>query len=191
MGDPKKSRRKYSRPRHPWKKDRIDAERVILKEYGLKNKREIWQMTAFLRDVSDQAKKLIMARGTQVERERELLIARLVRQGLIGQGSKLDDVLGLSLNSILERRLQTFVVRKGLAKTMNQARQFIVHTHILVNGKVVTRPSYLVLSGEEQQIAFHPLSVLSSAEHPVRAVPAPAVVQLQKQEQKQGKSGGT
>ncbi|MBI4016398.1 MAG: 30S ribosomal protein S4 [Candidatus Aenigmarchaeota archaeon] len=190
MGDPKKSRRKYSRPRHPWKKDRIEAEKVILKEYGLKNKREIWQMTAFLRAVSDQAKKLIAARGTQVERERELLIARLVRQGLIGQGSKLDDVLGLSLNSILERRLQTFVVRKGLAKTMNQARQFIVHTHILVNSKVVTRPSYLVLSAEEQQIAFHPQSVLSSADHPVRAAPAPAVVQPQKQEQKQGKSGG-
>ncbi len=180
MGDPKKSRRKYSRPQHPWKKDRIEAEKIILKEYGLKNKREIWQMTAFLRNISDQAKKLIAARGTQAERERELLITRLVRQGLVRQGSKLDDVLGLTLNNILERRLQTLVVRKSLAKTMNQARQFIVHTHILVNNKVITRPSYLVLSDEEHQIAFHSRSVLSSSDHPVRA--APAAVQAQKQE---------
>src|SRR3989344_3079941 len=101
MGDPKKRRRKYSRPQHPWKKDRIEGERKILKAYGLKNKREIWQMAAFLRSISDQAKKLIASRGEQAEKERELFLARLVRQGLVGTGAKLDDVLGISLDNVL------------------------------------------------------------------------------------------
>lgn len=169
MGDPKKSRRKYSRPHHPWKKDRIDGEKKVLKAYGLKNKREIWQMAAFLRSISDQAKKLIASRGVQADKERELFLARLVRQGLMGAGAKLDDVLGISLDNVLERRLQTLVVRKGLAKSMNQARQFIAHNHVLVNNKIITRPSYLVSSDEEHKMGFHAMSALNNPEHPVRA----------------------
>ena len=169
MGDPKKSRRKHSRPQHPWKKERIETEKKILKDYGLKNKREIWQMSSVLRNIRDQAKKLIAARGTQAERERIHLMEKLSRQGLITTGAKLDDVLELSLNNILERRLQTLLVRKGLAKTMNQARQFIVHTHIMVDNKKVTRPSYLVQSNEENTLSFTGASPLANAEHPVRA----------------------
>ena len=189
MGDPKKSRRKYSRPQHPWKKDRIEGERKILKAYGLKNKREIWQMAAFLRSISDQAKKLIASRGEQAEKERELFLARLVRQGLVGTGAKLDDVLGISLDNVLERRLQTFVVRKGFAKSMNQSRQFIAHNHILVNSKIVTRPSYLVSSDEEQKIGFHAMSALNNPEHPVRVQSAQLPTQKSESKESGKKSG--
>ena len=170
MGDPRKFRVAYSRPQHPWKKDRIEAERKIVKAYGLKNKREVWQMSSVLRNIRDQAKNLIVASGSQAEHERGLLVNRLVSLGLVKSDAKLDDVLSLTLQSILERRLQTILVRKGLAKTMNQARQFITHTHILVNNKTVTRPSYLVHSGEEQMVAFQIQSSLSSSDHPVRVV---------------------
>ncbi len=169
MGDPKKSRRRYSRPRHPWKKERIEAEKKIVKEYGLKNKREVWQMSSVLRNISDQAKKLIAASGKQAERERSQLMQRLANLGLISTQAKLDDVLGLTLNNVLERRLQTVVVRKGLAKTMNQARQFITHNHIIVNNTTITRPSYLVHRIEEEKIMFSPKSSLIDTNHPARA----------------------
>ena len=39
MGDPKKARKKYSTPIHPWQKFRIDDEKAIIKEYGMKNKK--------------------------------------------------------------------------------------------------------------------------------------------------------
>ena len=44
MGDPRKTRKKYDTPQHPWQKERMDQESVFLKEYGLKNKKEIWKM---------------------------------------------------------------------------------------------------------------------------------------------------
>ncbi len=170
MGDPRKIRRKYSGPRHPWKKARIEEEGKLVKEYGLKNKREIWQMASVLRDIRDQAKNLIAASGMQAERERGLLIGRLLSLGLVQQNAKLDDALGLTLQHILERRLQTVLVRKGLAKTMNQARQFITHMHVFVNNKVITRPSYLVQNKEEPTVQFDQQSTLANPEHPVRVV---------------------
>ncbi|MDP7610203.1 MAG: 30S ribosomal protein S4, partial [Candidatus Woesearchaeota archaeon] len=44
MGDPKKQRKKYSKPSHPWQTERIEVEKVLMKEYGLKNKKEIWRV---------------------------------------------------------------------------------------------------------------------------------------------------
>lgn len=49
----------------------------------------------------------------------------------------------------LERRLDNTVFRIGLASSRNQARQFVLHSHILVNGKKVNIPSFLVGAGDE------------------------------------------
>ena len=49
MGDPKKQRKKYTTPRHPWQRDRLDEERQLLKDYGLKNKKELWKFESLLR----------------------------------------------------------------------------------------------------------------------------------------------
>lgn len=170
MGDPRSFRRTFKGPRHPWKKERIEAERVIVRSYGLKNKREVYQMNSLLKKFRDLAKKLIAAAGVQADRERAQLLDRLVRLGLVKPGAKLDDVLGLSLDNIMERRLQTVLVRKGLAKSMRQARQFVVHTHVMVGGRVLSRPSYLVSVEEESALVFHPQSLLANPEHPVRVV---------------------
>jgi small subunit ribosomal protein S4 len=80
----------------------------------------------------------------------------------------LDDVLDLTINDILERRLQTVVFNKGLTKSIHQARQLITHGHISIGGKKVTAPSYLVLRDEEAQIAYAPTSGIASPEHPMR-----------------------
>lgn len=170
MGDPRKIRRKYSGPAHPWQKKRIEEEKKILKDYGLKNKTEIWKTSSKLKSFSSQAKKLIATRGEQAEKEKKQLLGKLQRLGLIKQDAKLDDVLSLTLKNLLERRLQTLLVRRHLAKSMKQARQFITHEHVAVNDKKITAPSYLVLVNEEPTMTFVQSSSLSNSEHPERKV---------------------
>jgi small subunit ribosomal protein S4 len=171
MGDPHKTKSKYSRPAQPWQKERIEEERTLVREYGLKNKTEIYKTVSRLKTFADLAKKLIAARGDQAEKEKQQLLSRLARLGLIKSGAQLDDVLGLQLKNMLERRLQTMIVRKGLARSMNQARQFIVHEHIMVGNRAVSAPSYHVPVGEEGSLAFISNSTLASASHPERALP--------------------
>lgn len=170
MGDPKKIRKKYKTPMHPWQKSRIDEEKIILKEYGIKNKKEIWKMQSKLRDFSDRAKRLIADKGPQAEKEKKEMFAKLSSLGLLSPEAGLDDILGLHLRDILERRLQTLVYKKNLAKTMNQARQFIVHGHIKVGDRVVSSPSYVVTVKEEGMISFIERSKLNDPEHPERII---------------------
>ena len=168
MGDPKKPKKKFARPRHPWRRQRIEEESAIKEEYGLKNMREIWKMKSFLGRYLDEAKELIAATTEQSKKEEKQMVEKLGKYGFIAQGAGLDNVLSLTLRDILERRLQTQVYKKGFAKSMNQARQFIVHHHITVAGKKITSPSYLVALEEEPQIAFAVHSQLQDEGHPER-----------------------
>ena len=59
-------------------------------------------------------------------------------------------------------------VRKGLANSTRQARQFIAHEHVAVSGRTVTSPSYLVSVEEEPRLAFVPGSALAGVDHPAR-----------------------
>ncbi|PIU21836.1 MAG: 30S ribosomal protein S4 [Candidatus Diapherotrites archaeon CG08_land_8_20_14_0_20_34_12] len=155
MGDPKKSRRKYQNPRKPWARERIENEKKILADYGLVNKKEIRKMEAVLRNKRANARKLLALQLEQrVKREREL-INSLSKLNMLTKESTLDDVLGLKLESILERRLQTIVYRKALANTIKQARQLITHGHISVLNHRMTSPSYLVTKPEEDHIAYY------------------------------------
>jgi small subunit ribosomal protein S4 len=169
MGDPKKHRKKYSTPGHPWQRARIEEERTLMEEYGFKNKKEIWKMNSFLRGATAQAKKLVTLSGPQAEKEKTLLLTRLRRYGLLSQEAMLADILSISLRDVLERRFQTQVYKKGMANTMNQARQFITHEHVCIGGKVVTSPSYLIPISEESQISFRNNSKLNDPENPERA----------------------
>ncbi len=170
MGDPRKTRKKYDTPQHPWQKERMDQESVFLKEYGLKNKKEIWKMNYILRSFALQAKKLISLKSKQAEKEKELLLEKLKVLGLLPATARIEDVLGLSLKDILERRLQTKVFRNDLAKSIKQSRQFIVHHHIFVGDKKITSPSYLVKVNEEAQLTFASKSPYFDVEHPERNV---------------------
>lgn len=169
MGDPKKPKKKYSRPKKIWDKERIGVDRDIMKEYGLRNKKELWKAESFLRGLRQQAKLLIAKRGEeQADKERELLISRLVKLNLVNSGAVLEDVLGLELKSVLDRRLQSIVIKRGLAKSIKQARQFIVHGHISIGEGKINVPSYLVKADEESKIVFSRNSNLSKDDHPER-----------------------
>ncbi len=168
MGDPRKHRKKFSAPKKPWDKARLDAEIIIIKDYGVSSKSEIYKMRSVLKKFSLQAKKLLSSASAQTEQEKKSLLNKLHSLALIGADAQLDDVLALQLNNIMERRLQTLLVRKGLANTMKQARQFIVHQHIKVGSKSITSPSYLVSKDEEHKLAFVEKSPLAKEDHPER-----------------------
>jgi len=172
LGDPKFSRAKYERPSHPWEAERIKAENELLKKYGLKNKKELWRSEFRLRRFRQRARELqarVRTGDRQAEKEREELLRRLGRIGLLPlEGTTLDDVLGLDVEALLSRRLQTFAFLKGLAFTPHQARQFIVHGHVSVDGRRVTIPGYLVNRTEESAIVYDVRSPIANELHPAR-----------------------
>lgn len=65
---------------------------------------------------------------------------------------RMEGMAGENLVSLLERRLDALVLRSGFARTIAQARQIVVHRHILVDGKPVDRPSYRVSPGQIIQV---------------------------------------
>jgi len=169
MGDPRRLGKKYDTPNHPWIGERIQKEREISQKYGLVNKKELWKMETQLRNYRRQARQLISDTSAQGAKEAVQLFNVLKRYAiLVEQEATLDHVLSLNIESILERRLQTQVYRKGLAKTPKQARQLIVHGHIAVNGRRVTSPSYLVSVSENDAIGYVPNSPMASEKHPER-----------------------
>ena len=74
----------------------------------------------------------------------------------------------MSPENILDRRLQTQVYLQGLASTVKQSRQLIIHGHISVEGAVNRVPGMLVTKTQEKNITYSPSSALNSDLHPVR-----------------------
>ncbi len=145
----KRSRKKYETPGRPFDKQRIEVENKLMKAYGLKTKKDLWVMEALLRKYRRLAREL----AAKKDKEREILIVeKMIKLGLINQGSHLDDILGMNINNVLERRLQTVVFRKGIANSVNHARQLIVHGKISVEGKKVKYPSYITSRDEEAKL---------------------------------------
>jgi small subunit ribosomal protein S4 len=168
MGDPKKFRKKYQTPAHPWIKADIEENKLLTREYGLRTKKEILIAHSFLKKYKNIAKRLIAQDTDQGKKEQEQVLGKLQRLGLLPAGAELSQILNLPINSIFDRRLQSLVYKKGFARTMKQARQFIVHRHVIIAGKEITFPSYLTSLEEEAGISFKEKSALSSEEHPER-----------------------
>ncbi|GAA1625267.1 MULTISPECIES: 30S ribosomal protein S4 [Brevibacterium] len=72
------------------------------------------------------------------------------------EAKRLEGLTGENLVELLEMRLDALVLRAGFARTIAQARQFVVHRHITVDGQRVDRPSFRVKEG--QTIQVHPKS---------------------------------
>jgi small subunit ribosomal protein S4 len=168
MGDPKKQRKKYQTPRFLWRKDSLQEELKLLGQYGLRNKHELWRQETMLSKFRGIARSLIGKAPEERERMENELLARLKKIGLLQETAALDNVLDLSIEDLLERRLQTIVFRKSLAKTPYQSRQLITHGHVLIGNRRVTVPSYVVSREEETQISYSPQSTLADANHPMR-----------------------
>ena len=154
MGDPRKLRKKYEAPLQLWDSSRIEEESSMVEEYGLKNIREVWVAKSLLRKVRNEYKNFL-ALGEKGEAQRNQLLQRVIRAGYCKPTANPDDILSLTTRDILERRLQTIVVRNGLAKTMRQARQLIVHGYISVNGRKVRSPSYQVPVNLQSKIGYY------------------------------------
>ena len=149
MGQPHRFKKKYARPKKPWDKERIEAEKKVKENYGLRRKKEIWRAESIVRDFRRRARDLQAKKDEKLEKE---LLSKLNKIGIAVK--RLDDVLNLTLDHILSRRLQTIVMKKGLASTTRQASQFITHGHIMIDERKVTWPSFIVEKDMEHKITL-------------------------------------
>jgi small subunit ribosomal protein S4 len=152
MGDPRKPKKSYHRPRRIWTTDQLNAELYILGSFGLRNKRELWKTQTEVARFRNQARALLaLATEARTEKENRLLKS-LNRLGLVNESASLDDVLNLKIEDLLERRLQTIVMKKAGTKSPHQARQVVVHGHVSIGDRIVNLPGYIVKKEEEDLI---------------------------------------
>ncbi len=179
----RKLRNKFGRPRMIWDTDLIAEDKAIINEYGLRRKREIWAVRALVSDFRRRARELNAIKNKE---KADVLLQKINKLGFM-KANSLDDVLSLQTKNVLDRRLQTIVLRKGFAKTAKQARQIIVHGHVTVDGRKTTFPSYLVPLHEEPKIEIK-LDVKKLLEAPEQA--KPDVQQEQSGQQPEAKPEG-
>jgi len=144
----KRKHKQYSRPKRPFDKERIVEEAEIKKEFGLKNKKEIWTSESRIKSIREKAKKLISA----TPKEQQVLFDSLKKIGL--NVNSIADVLSLNKEDYLKRRLQSVVKNKKIVTTINGARQLIVHKKIRVGENIVDSPSYIVSVDLEDKISL-------------------------------------
>ena len=144
----KQKHKTYSKPKRPFDRERIIEEAQIKKEFGLKNKKEIWMAEAKIKLIREKAKKLISA---SIE-EQKALFNKLKKIGL--DTNSIADILSLDKKDYLKRRLQTVLVSKKMARTSKSARQLITHKKVLIGGSIVNSPSYIVPIELENKISL-------------------------------------
>ncbi|WP_224449360.1 30S ribosomal protein S4 [Haloprofundus salilacus] len=167
-----KNTKSYETPNHPYQGERIAREGDLLGRYGLKNKEELWRAQSELRSFRREARRLLgNAQGDIDEAgvEGADFLNRLRRLGILSESDDISEILSLDVTDLLERRLQTVAYRKGLGNTPKQARQFITHGHVTIEGARVTVPSKKVEVDEEPTVSFEENSPLADELHPERA----------------------
>ena len=158
MGDPKYPRKVWRKPKRPLNYKLKMEELKTLGTFGLRTKRELWKAHTELSRVRHQARSLLALRQ-EVRAEKEpILMKSLTRIGLVSSDATLDDVLNLNVNDLLSRRLQTIVSKNFGFKTPYQARQAVIHGHIMIGDRKIDIPSYTVKVEEENNIHFAPES---------------------------------
>jgi small subunit ribosomal protein S4 len=190
MGDPKKQRKKFDTPRFRWRKDVLQEELKLLGQFGLRNKHELWRHKTALSKNRSIARSLISKTPEERAKMENELLAQLKKKGILQETAVLDNVLDLTIEDILERRLQTIVFRKGLARTVSQSRQLITHGHITIDGRRVTVPGYIVLKETEAQIVYSPESAIAAPEHALRVGLTVVAKQVEARPPQRGRRGG-
>ena len=156
MGDPRKFKKRWESPTHPWVKGILTEELNLVGKYGLRNKKELWIAKTILKKIRAYARALLSLEPKEAEIRAKTLARRVFETGLVeSESATIDDILSLKVEDILERRLQTIVYRKGLAKSIYHARQLITHGHIAIDNLRVTSPGYLVSRDEESKISYY------------------------------------
>jgi small subunit ribosomal protein S4 len=168
MGDPKKKHKTYNTPKRPYDADALKEELRTIGVYGLRNKRELWKAHTELSHMRGRARDLLSLGSTERDRREKEIIYKLYKRGLVMENGRLEDVLTLSVEDLLERRLQTYLFRRGMASSLFQSRQLISHGHIAINGRKVTSPSYQVKIDDEETLDYALSSPYHNPEHPLR-----------------------
>ncbi|MGC8676568.1 MAG: 30S ribosomal protein S4 [Candidatus Micrarchaeia archaeon] len=153
MGSPKRLRKKFDTPSAVWYSSRIIQEHNTKAKYGLKKMREVWIAETELRRIRKNVRGILA--GRQSEETGRQIVQRLASYGVVSSTATLDELLSIGVDSLLARRLQSVIVNKGMAKSLKQARQLIVHGYIAINGRKVTVPGYLVKTSEENAIGYY------------------------------------
>ena len=158
MGDPKYPRKAWRKPKRPLNYELKMAELKTLGTFGLRTKKELWKAHTKLSSVRHQARSLLALQQDIREEKEPILMKSLAKIGLVSSDATLDDVLNLEVEDLLTRRLQTLVHKKFGFQTPYQARQAVVHGHIMIGDRVINIPSYTVNTAEEGNIQFTPES---------------------------------
>jgi small subunit ribosomal protein S4 len=157
MGGLKKPKKKYlaGKPKKIWNKQLLLEELQLVGEYGLRNKKELWLARSHLKRITRRARSLLSMTAEERAPLEMPFKERLYKMGFIEDPNvPLDRILSLDVRAVLERRLQTVVYRMGLAKSIHHARQLIVHGHVLVAGRRMTSPGFLVPRELEDKISL-------------------------------------
>ena len=155
MGDPRKQRKQYEKPARLWDSKRIEQDKALRGEFGLKNAREVWKAQTILRKLRREARRLLAGKGGGTEMRSAQLLKRVQSYFIAKPGATLDDILILETRDILARRLQTIVLQKGMALKPAQARQFITHGHIAVADQKISAPSTLIKFSDETDVKWY------------------------------------
>ncbi len=176
MGDPKRIRKKFDSPKDMWSKDRIESEHALKEKYGLKNLRELWQATTEVSRIRRNVRKVLSGKSTDAEGK--TISERLARYSIVKQGASLDDLLGVTSEAILERRLQSIALKKGLGRTAKQSRQLITHGFVSVDGRQVKSPGYMVTAAEESKVNYYKPIDLNFNKEPEHIAPKAAAAHV-------------
>jgi small subunit ribosomal protein S4 len=190
MGDPKKQRKKFDTPRFRWRKDVLQEELKLLGQFGLRNKHELWRHKTALSKSRGIARSLVSKTPEERAKMENELLTQLKNKGILQETAVLDNVLDLTIEDILERRLQTIVFRKGLARTVSQSRQLITHGHVTIDGRRVTIPGYIVPKEAEAKVVYSPESAIAAPEHALRVGLTVVAKQVEARPPQRGRRGG-
>ena len=128
---------------------------LLIGQYGLKNKREVWRVQYILARIRKAARDLLTLEENNPKRifEGEALINRMIKIGVLDKDqAKLDYVLALTVGKFLDRRLQTIVFHSKNAKSLHEARSLIFQKKIGLKRQIVDIPSFIVRKENESYI---------------------------------------
>jgi len=120
-------------------------------------KREIWRTQLILAKIRAEARLLLTKDEQDSKRifEGNALLRRMVRYGLLTEEEqKLDFVLQLTTQRLLERRLQTKLFKQGLAKSVHHARVLLRQRHVRVGRRMCNVPSFMIRTRSEKNIEY-------------------------------------
>lgn len=100
------------------------------------------------------------------------------------EARRMGGLTGENLVELLEQRLDALVLRAGFARTTAQARQLVVHRHIMVNGQIVDRPSFRVKPGQLIHVKprseeTEPFQVAAAGAHAEVLPPTPEYLEVE------------